>query len=65
MEACTGAHHWVRELTKLGHTVKLMARVEQQDQQAIHRIRSLRVEERTATANQIRGLLVEYGIVLP
>jgi transposase len=39
--------------------------VEQQDQQATHRIRSLRVEERTATANQIRGLLAEYGIVLP
>jgi len=24
MEACATAHHWGRELTKLGHTVKLM-----------------------------------------
>ena len=24
MEACGTAHHWARELTKLGHTVKLM-----------------------------------------
>ena len=25
MEACGSAHHWARELTKLGHTVRLMA----------------------------------------
>jgi len=25
MEACAGAHYWARELTKLGHEVKLMA----------------------------------------
>lgn len=25
MEACSGAHHWARELTKLGHQVKLLA----------------------------------------
>jgi len=25
IEACGGAHYWARELTKLGHTVKLMA----------------------------------------
>ena len=24
MEACATAHHWVRELTKLGHEVRLM-----------------------------------------
>jgi len=24
IEACGGAHYWARELTKLGHTVKLM-----------------------------------------
>src|SRR5213079_3595175 len=24
MEACGTAHHWARELTKLGHTVRLM-----------------------------------------
>ena len=25
MEACPGAHHWGREIGKLGHTVKLIA----------------------------------------
>src|SRR3712207_8107559 len=25
MEACAGAHHWARELGKLGHTVRLIA----------------------------------------
>jgi transposase len=25
MEACGGAHHWARELTKLGHEVRLIA----------------------------------------
>jgi transposase len=25
MEACSGAHHWVRMFQALGHTVKLMA----------------------------------------
>ncbi len=24
MEACATAHHWAREVTKLGHTVKLI-----------------------------------------
>jgi transposase len=39
--------------------------VEQQDIQCLHRIRERLVQERTALANQIRGLLAEYGIVLP
>jgi len=38
--------------------------VAQQDIQAIHRIRSELVQQRTAKANQIRGLLAEYGIVV-
>src|SRR5262245_38011601 len=25
LEACSGAHHWARELEKLGHTVRIMA----------------------------------------
>ena len=40
-------------------------KVEQQDIQSIHRIRTRLAEERTALANQIRGLLAEYGIVIP
>ncbi len=27
MEACSSAHHWGRELTKLGHNVRLMSAV--------------------------------------
>lgn len=39
--------------------------IEQQDIQSLHRIRSQIVARRTAQANQIRGLLMEYGIVIP
>lgn len=99
MEACAGTHYWARELTKLGHSAKLMAAqfvapyrksgkndandadaiceasgrpnmrfvavksVEQQAILAVHRARSLLVEERTALVNQIRGLLGEFGII--
>jgi transposase len=37
----------------------------QQDIQALHRLRARCVAERTALCNQLRGLLGEYGIVLP
>jgi len=36
-----------------------------QDLQAIHRLRSQCIKNRTALANSIRGLLSEYGIVIP
>lgn len=39
--------------------------LEQQDIQALHRMRSLVVERRTAQVNQVRGLLLEYGIEIP
>ena len=39
--------------------------VEQQDIQAVHRIRSGLIEQRTAKANQIRGLVAEYGLIAP
>ena len=101
LEACGGAHHWVRTFTQMGHTVRMIApqfvkpyvksnkndavdaeaiceavqrpsmrfvpvkAIEQQDLQSIHRIRSQQVAKRTAQANQIRGLLLEYGIVIP
>ena len=38
--------------------------IEQQDIQAVHRIRSELVQQRTAKGNQIRGLLSEYGLVM-
>ncbi len=42
-----------------------MKTVAQQDIQALHRIRMGRIKERTALCNQLRGLLSEYGLVLP
>jgi len=39
--------------------------VAQQDLQAIHRVRSELIKHRTSKANQIRGLVAEYGIVAP
>ena len=38
--------------------------VEQQNIQALHRIRSELIRQRTAKVNQIRGLLAEYGITV-
>jgi len=39
--------------------------VEQQEVQAVHRVRAELMEQRTAKANQIRGLVSEYGLVAP
>lgn len=39
--------------------------VEQQDLQAIHRVRERLVKEKTAISNELRGLLAEVGITLP
>ena len=39
--------------------------VEQQAILALHRVRQGYVEQRTATINRIRGLLAEFGMVLP
>jgi len=39
--------------------------IEQQDIQALHRSRDLLIKQRTAQGNQVRGLLGEYGIVIP
>jgi len=101
IEACGSAHYWARELSKLGHTVKLMAAqyvmayrkrakndandaeaiceavgrpnmrfvaIKSEEQQAVlmvHRARALTVGNRTAQVNQIRGLLGEFGLVVP
>jgi len=101
LEACGGAHYWVRQFTQLGHCVRMIApqfvkpyvksnkndavdaeaiceavqrpamrfvptkSLSQQDLRSLHRIRSQLVARRTAQANQVRGLLLEYGIVIP
>jgi len=38
---------------------------EQQDIQALHRLRERGIQTRTALCNQLRGLLAEYGLILP
>jgi transposase len=38
--------------------------IEQQDILLLHRTRGLAVKQKTAQANQIRGLLAEYGIII-
>ena len=101
MEACSGAHHWARQLRALGHDARIIAprfvipyrkggkndgndseaiceavsrpamrfvpikSVEQQAVLSLHRIRSAVVAERTAQINQIRGLLAEFGLIMP
>jgi transposase len=39
--------------------------LEQQDIQSLHRVRSQAVARRTALTNQMRGLLMEYGVIIP
>jgi transposase len=39
--------------------------VDQQDLQSLHRIRDRLIKSRTALANQMHGLLSEYGVVIP
>ena len=101
MEACSGAHHWARQLADLGHRVGIMApkfvvpyrkggkndgndaeaiceavarpgmryvpikSAEQQAVLCLHRIRRGLIKERTAAVNQLRGLLSEFGLIMP
>jgi transposase len=103
MEACSGAHHWARELSALGHEARIMAAefvrpfrkswatkndandaeavctamlqpnmrfvtnksVDQQALLCLHRVRQGWIEERTASINRLRGLLAEFGQVVP
>lgn len=39
--------------------------IEQQDILLLHRVRELTMKQRTAQGNQIRGLLAEYGVIIP
>lgn len=51
--------------TRPGMRFVSLKTVEQQDIQALHRLRAQQVKMRTALSNQLRALLAEYGIVLP
>jgi transposase len=42
-----------------------MKTIEQHELQARHRVRERLVQHRTAVGHQVRGLLLEYGIVIP
>jgi transposase len=101
MEACGTANHWARELSALGHTVRLIppayakpyvrrnkndaadARaiceavgrpsmrfvpiktVQQQAETLTHKARQLLIKQQTMTQNSLRGLMAEFGIVVP
>ena len=101
VEACSSAHHWARELSRIGHTVRIMTprfvtpyrksgkndgndaeaiceavgrpsmrfvaikSTEQQALLVVHRVRKGLTDDRTALINQLRGLLAEFGIVIP
>ncbi|MFM0728844.1 IS110 family transposase [Paraburkholderia strydomiana] len=101
MEACGSAHHWARQLARLGHDVRLIAAqfvrpfvksnkndaadaaaiweaaqrpgmrfvaVKTEHQQAmlaLHRMRQQLVRFRVMQVNQMRGLLYEFGVILP
>ncbi|HCL5251322.1 TPA: IS110 family transposase [Salmonella enterica] len=101
IEACGSSHYWARELTRPGHTVRIIApqfvkpylkgnkndandaeaiceavsrpgmrfvavkSEAQQSMQAEHRVRARLLRDRTALSNEIRGLLSEFGLVLP
>jgi len=51
-------------VTRPGMRFVPIKQIEQQDVLLSHRARELAVKQRTAQANQIRGLLAEYGIIL-
>ncbi len=101
IEACGSSHCWARELTRLGHTVRIIPpqfvkpylkgnkndandaeaiceavsrpgmryvaikSEAQQSMQAEHRVRARLIHDRTALSNEIRGMLGEFGFVLP
>ena len=101
MEACGSASYWAREISRLGHSVKLIApqyvrpfvkrqkndmadaeaiviaaqrpemrfvepkTEEQQARAALFRARERLVHQRTELVNALRGLLYEFGHVLP
>lgn len=46
------------------HKVRIKT-LDQQDKQALQRMRTGSINDRTALCNQVRGLLAEYGLVIP
>ena len=101
LEACGSGHYWARQLSRLGHEVRLIhakrvrpfvrgnkndaadaqaiwvaaqqpevrwVPLKSEEQQAVlslHRVRSQWIKVRTQMVNGLRGLLYEFGVVLP
>lgn len=101
LEACGTAYHWARELSALGHTVRLMPpsyckpyvrrnkndaadaaaiceavgrpsmrfvpikTLQQQSDAVTHKARELLMKQRTMAMNSLRGLMAEFGVVVP
>lgn len=61
----TDAEAICEAMSRPGMRFVAMKTLEQQDIQAVHRVRSGLILQRTAKANQIRGLVAEYGLVAP
>lgn len=59
-----GAHKW-RYSLGICRPASLAWSIEQQAILSVHRVRQGFVKARTAQANQIRGLLGEFGLVIP
>jgi transposase len=65
MEACGGAHYWARRFREPTMRFVPIKDIDQQDIQALHRVRDRLIGERTALVNEVHGLMHEYGIVIP
>jgi transposase len=81
LEACGSAHHWARELIKLGQDARMMppayvkpycrrkfVGVRSPGNQAAlmrHKTREMLVSQRTQLLNALRGHLTEVGVIAP
>ena len=57
----------MREIQQTARAMRFVAvkTAEQQAGQALHRVRSRLIKSRTALVNEVRGLLGEFGLVMP
>ncbi|CAK2419592.1 transposase [Vibrio crassostreae] len=69
MEGSSGVHHWARELLKLGYNPKIIASEfvipYRQNEKNDANDAEVICEAVSATINQLRDLLSEFGIAMP
>ncbi len=70
MEACGGSHYWARFFRHHGHSIKMMSAhrvkgVEQQDIDIVMNLREQLMKFKVALTNQVHGIGLEYGVLLP